>query len=55
MLEHTEKIEALIKAGERKEAMKVHNAYVKSQFEKAQQGQVINLTDLMAGKEAFLK
>lgn len=50
-LEHTEKVKALIDEGRTKEAAELHNARVKDQFDKAQQGQTINLSDLIAARE----
>jgi len=52
-LPHTERIAKLLREGKRAEARRVHNAYVDSQLRKASQGP-INLSDLMAGKEAFI-
>ena len=52
--EHTERVEALLRQGKRKEASELHNKHLTEQFAKAKQGEVINLSDLMAGKEAFI-
>jgi hypothetical protein len=54
MLEHAERVEALLRQGKRKEAKTLHNQHVESQFAKAQAGEVINLSDLIAGAEAFI-
>ena len=54
MLEHAERVEALFRQGRRKEAKALHNQHVESQFAKAQAGEVINLSDLIAGAEAFI-
>jgi len=51
--EHTERIEALLRQGKREEARRLHNAHVEAQLKKASQGP-INLSDLMAAKEAFI-
>lgn len=52
-LKHTRKTETLLKKGKRREAVRTHNQHVASEFEKAKQGEVINLTDLMAARELF--
>ncbi len=54
MLEHTERVETLLRQGKRKEAKALHNQHIESQFAKAGKGVVINLSDLMAGAEAFI-
>ena len=54
MLEHAERVEALLRQGKRKEAKVLHNQHVESQFAKARAGEVINLSDLIAGAEAFI-
>jgi hypothetical protein len=54
MLEHANRIEALLRQGKRKEARALHNQHVESQFAKAKAGETINLSDLIAGKEAFI-
>ena len=54
MLEHAERVEALLRQGKRKEAKALHNQLFESQFAKAQAGEVINLSDLIAGAEAFI-
>ena len=54
MLEHAERVEALLRQGKRKEAKTLHNQHVESQFAKAQAGEVNNLSDLIAGAEAFI-
>lgn len=53
-LEHADRITELLRQGKRREAMAKHNAHVKAEFDRAKQGQVINLSDLMAGHEAFI-
>ena len=53
MLEHAELIEALLRQGKRRETRALHNQYVHSQLEAAKSGP-INLSDLIAGKEAFI-
>jgi hypothetical protein len=50
-LAHTEAVKSLINEGKRKQAAELHNARVQDQFEKAKQGQTINLSDLIAAKE----
>lgn len=54
MLEHAERVEALLRQGKRKEAKALHNRHIESQFAKARAGEVINLSDLIAGAEAFV-
>jgi hypothetical protein len=54
MLEHAERVEALLRQGKRKEARALHSQHVESQFAKAKAGEVINLSDLIAGAEAFI-
>ena len=51
MLPHTKPMLALCRQGKVQEAKRRHNARVKAQFDAARQGQVINLSDLMAAKE----
>ena len=50
---HTDRIQQLLREGKRAEAQKVHNEYVVQKLKAASKGP-INLSDLMAGKEAFL-
>ena len=56
-LEHSRGIEAQLQEGgaaAREAARKRHNAHVDAELERARQGEVINLSSLMAGKEAFV-
>jgi hypothetical protein len=43
--EHTERVEALLRQGKRREAAKLHNRHLDEQFAKARRGEVINLSD----------
>jgi hypothetical protein len=52
-LPHADFTEVLLIAGEREEARKAHNARVESELARARAGEVINLSDLMAAREAF--
>jgi hypothetical protein len=47
----TETTVKLIRDGNRQAAIDHHNATVKRQFDKAKNGDIINLTDLMASAE----
>ena len=47
----TKKVQELLDAGKHDEAARLHNATVKAQMEKAEKGEMINLTDLLASKE----
>jgi hypothetical protein len=53
ILPHADYIAKQLDAGHREEAVKAHNARVKAEFERAEQGAVINLSDLMGAAEAF--
>jgi SAM-dependent methyltransferase len=48
-VEHAERVESLLRQGKRKEAKALHNQHVESQFAKAQAGEAIDLSDLIAG------
>ena len=50
-LPHTERIAELLRAGKKLKAASLHNQRVKEQFKLAEQGEIINLSDLMAAKE----
>jgi len=50
-LPHCERMRDLLRRKGVTEAKLAHNARVKAQFDAARQGQVINLSDLMAAKE----
>ncbi len=52
-LPHADAIAKLLAEGKKDEAAALHNAHVEQQLEAAKQGP-INLSDLMAGKEAFV-
>lgn len=49
----TNATESLLKAGKRKAAIAQHNATVKRAFERAAEGEIINLSDLMASAETL--
>ena len=55
-LTHAENIEAMLQEGgaAREAARRKHNAHVDAELERARQGETINLSDLMAGNEAFI-
>lgn len=56
-LTHAENIEAQLQEGgdaARKAARKRHNAHLDAELERARQGETIDLTSLMAGKEALV-
>lgn len=50
-LPHTEDTIARLRAGRRKKAIEKHNARVKSELARAQDGETINLSDLMAARD----
>lgn len=52
-LEHTEAVKRLIDEGRVKEAVELHNSHVRREFERAKDGDVICLSDLMAAKETL--
>lgn len=49
----TNAVDKLIEEGKIDEAAEVHNATVKRVFERAEQGAIINLSDLMASHETI--
>lgn len=53
-LEHAKRIEKMLSLGADEEAIITHNAHVKDQLARAKQGEVICLTDLIAGHEALV-
>jgi hypothetical protein len=56
-LAHARGVEAQLQEGgreAREAARKRHNAHVDAELERARQGATIDLTSLMAGKEAFV-
>ena len=50
-LPHTEKIRRLLKRGKRAQAIREHNETVKKEFDRAKDGEVIELSDLWAASE----
>jgi hypothetical protein len=52
-LPHANRIEALLREGKHSEAQRLHNEHVAAELERAK-SEPINLSDLMAGKEAFV-
>ena len=50
-LKHTKRVRSLIDQGKLNEAAEVHNRHLKAEFARAQLGEVIELTDLVAAKE----
>ena len=52
-LKHTKQVQSLIDKGKLIEAAEVHNRHLKAELERATSGEVIELTDLMAAKEAL--
>lgn len=53
-LPHTDLTQALLRDGRRKTAIKNHNARVAEQLQRAQEGETINLSDLMAAREEIV-
>ena len=53
VLPHTQRVAELLRRGNTTEAARVHNEHLKAEFERARQGTVINLSDLIAAKEQF--
>ena len=53
-LAHTKRIEKMLQYGAREEAILTHNAHVEDQFARAERGEVICLSDLMAGHETLV-
>ncbi len=53
VFKHTDRIEKLLREGKRKEAEAAHNRHVDIAFGLAKAGLTINLSDLLAAKEAF--
>lgn len=51
VLPHTAAVEDLLAQRKREQARRLHNARVKSELDRAQNGATINLSDLMAAKE----
>ena len=51
ILRHTDRVFELLKDGKKASAIAEHNAHVKAEFDRAKQGEVINLSDLMAAHE----
>ena len=49
----TERIASLVKEGKKEQAIAEHNANVKRQLARAEAGETINLSDLMASKETL--
>jgi hypothetical protein len=52
-LPHTDEVTRLLREGKRAEAAKLQTAHVDAEFKRAQEGATINLSDLMAGREAI--
>lgn len=52
-MEHTEAVKRLIDEGRLREAAELHNAHLKAEFERAEKGATICLSDLMAAKETL--
>jgi hypothetical protein len=50
MLEHAERVEALLRQGKRKEAKALHNQHVESQFAKAKAGEAFIIDDIERDK-----
>ena len=53
VLPHAERVAELLRQGNTTEAARVHNEHLKAEFDRAKQGEVINLSDLMAAREQF--
>lgn len=54
-LKHTRRIQSLVEQGRIEDAAGAHNRRVKSEIVRAKAGQVIELTDLIAAKEAIVE
>jgi hypothetical protein len=54
MFKHTEQIAALLRQGKRAEARMRRDRYWDEQLARAKAGEVIDLSDLLAGDEAFV-
>lgn len=52
-LPHADEVTRLLREAKRTEAAKLQTARVDAELKRAQEGATINLSDLMAGKEAF--
>lgn len=52
-LPHAKRIAELLRRGTTTEAARVHNEHLKAEFDRAKQGEIINLSDLMAAREQF--
>lgn len=50
---HATAVQALLDEGKFHEAVELHNAHIKDQFDRARAGETINLTDLMAAKQTL--
>lgn len=50
---HATAVQTLLDDGKLQEAVELHNAHIKEQFDRARAGETINLTDLMAAKETL--
>lgn len=50
---HATAVQSLLDDGKLQEAVELHNAHIKEQFERARAGETIDLTDLMAAKETL--
>jgi hypothetical protein len=50
-LPHTDATIRRLRAGQRKQAIEAHNKRVRDELARAQQGEPINLSDLMAANE----
>lgn len=53
-LHHADQVADLLRQGKRAEAITRHNAHVRDELARAAAGAVINLSDLLAGKEALI-
>lgn len=54
MLDHARRVEALLKEGRKAEAARLHNEHLAAEMDRARGGNVINLSDLMAAKDALV-
>lgn len=50
---HATAVQSLLDDGKLQEAIELHNAHIKEQFDRARAGETINLSDLMAAKETL--
>jgi len=50
---HAVAVQSLLDEGKLQDAVELHNAHIKAQFERTRAGETINLSDLMAAKQTL--